>query len=47
MRLLWDDRAWEEYILWQKQDKKTLKKIFRLMCEDAINPFQCLFLYFK
>ena len=27
MRILWDERAWEEYIEWQQQDKKTLKRI--------------------
>ena len=27
MRLLWDDRAWNDYIYWQTQDKKTLKRI--------------------
>ena len=27
MRLLWDDRAWDDYIYWQSQDKKTLKRI--------------------
>ena len=27
MRLLWDDRAWEDYVYWQTQDKKTLKRI--------------------
>ena len=27
MRLLWDDRAWEDYLYWQSQDKRTLKKI--------------------
>lgn len=31
MRLLWDDRAWEDYIYWQTQDKKTLKKINTLI----------------
>ncbi len=25
MRLLWDDRAWEEYIYWQTQDKTSCK----------------------
>lgn len=24
---LWQDEAWEEYLYWQTQDKKTLKKI--------------------
>lgn len=27
MRKLWDDDAWEEYLEWQKTDKKTLKRI--------------------
>ena len=27
MRKLWQDEAWEEYLDWQTQDKKTLKKI--------------------
>lgn len=24
---LWTDKAWEQYLYWQLQDKKTLKKI--------------------
>lgn len=24
---LWSERAWDEYLYWQLQDKKTLKKI--------------------
>lgn len=27
MKILWDERAWEEYLQWQLQDKKTLKRI--------------------
>ncbi len=27
MRLLWEERAWEEYLYWQLQDKKTLKRL--------------------
>lgn len=27
MRLLWEDRAWEDYLYWQMQDKKVLKRI--------------------
>ena len=23
MRLLWEDRAWSDYLYWQEQDKKT------------------------
>lgn len=31
MNKLWSDRAWEEYLYWQMQDKKTLKKINELV----------------
>ena len=31
MRLLWEERAWEEYCSWQLQDKKTLKRINSLI----------------
>lgn len=27
MRLLWEERAWQDYCSWQTQDKKTLKRI--------------------
>ena len=27
----WDDFAWEDYLYWQKQDKKTLKRINNLI----------------
>ena len=33
MRKLWQDEAWEEYLYWQTQDKKTLKKINRLLID--------------
>lgn len=26
MKKVWHDKAWEEYMYWQIQDKKTLKK---------------------
>lgn len=31
MNKLWSDRGWEEYLSWQMQDKKTLKKINELV----------------
>ena len=31
MRLLWEDRAWSDYLYWQTQDKKTLKRINELI----------------
>ena len=27
MNKIWCDKAWDDYIYWQTQDKKTLKKI--------------------
>ncbi|MDR0875500.1 MAG: Txe/YoeB family addiction module toxin [Clostridiales Family XIII bacterium] len=31
MEKLWTDRAWDEYISWQSEDKKTIKKINTLI----------------
>ena len=28
---IWTDCAWEQYLYWQEQDKKTLKKINKLL----------------
>lgn len=40
MRLLWDERAWEEYLYWQTQDKKTLKRINLLLKDIQRSPFE-------
>lgn len=39
MRLLWEDRAWEDYLYWQTQDRKTLKRINALIMEMKRSPF--------
>jgi len=31
MRKTWTDEAWDDYLHWQMQDKKTLRKINRLV----------------
>ena len=31
MHKVWFDEAWEDYLFWQSQDKKTLKRINALM----------------
>ena len=41
MRKLWQDEAWEEYLYWQTQDKKTLKKINRLLTDIDRNGYEC------
>lgn len=38
MRLLWEDRAWDDYLYWQTRDKKTLKRINMLIKEIQRNP---------
>ena len=40
MRLLWEDRAWEDYLYWQTQDKKTLKKINDLLKDIQRNVYE-------
>lgn len=39
MRLLWEDRAWEDYLYWQTQDKKTLKRINALIKDVQRSAF--------
>ncbi|MCX4343162.1 MAG: Txe/YoeB family addiction module toxin [Kineothrix sp.] len=40
MRLLWEDRAWEDYLYWQMQDKRTLKRINLLINDIKRTPFE-------
>ena len=35
----WDFDAWEDYLYWQKQDKKTLKRLNLLIQDICRNPF--------
>ncbi|MBE2201744.1 MAG: Txe/YoeB family addiction module toxin [Anaerolinea sp.] len=39
-KLAWTDEAWSDYIYWQSQDKKTLKRINRLINDTNRDPFQ-------
>jgi len=40
MILSFADDAWDDYLYWQQQDKKILKKINRLIKEIERNPFE-------
>lgn len=40
MRKLWSDSAWEDYLYWQKQDKKTLKRINQLINDIERSAFE-------
>jgi toxin YoeB len=39
-KLAWTGEAWSDYLYWQGQDKKTLKRINRLIEESLRSPFE-------
>lgn len=39
-RLAWTDEAWQSYLYWQGQDKKTLKRINQLIDATLRSPFE-------
>lgn len=39
MRIMWLSEAWEEYLYWQTQDRKTLERINTLIKETMRHPF--------
>lgn len=41
-RLVWTAAAWEDYLYWQTQDRKTLKRINALIQDALRNPFEGL-----
>ncbi len=41
MRKIWHDKAWNDYVEWQNQDKKTLRKINRLLQDIDRNGYKC------
>ena len=38
--LSWTDEAWNSYVYWQTQDKKTLKRINKLISDVKRSPFE-------
>ena len=38
--LYWDSKAWQDYLYWQSQDKKTLKRINKLIQNTLTTPFE-------
>ena len=41
MKKFWHEIAWEDYMYWQTQDRKTLKKINRLLEDISRNGYDC------
>lgn len=40
MKLILSENAWEDYLYWQKTDKKTANRINKLIKETQRNPFE-------
>ncbi len=38
--LSWTNEAWKDYLYWQGQDKKTLKRINKLIINTQRTPFE-------
>ncbi|MDR1854059.1 MAG: Txe/YoeB family addiction module toxin, partial [Azoarcus sp.] len=40
VRLAWTADAWDDYVYWQGQDKKTLKRVNQLIRDCLRSPFE-------
>ena len=40
MKKIWSDKDWDDYLYWQTQDKKTLKKVNQLVKDIERNNFE-------
>ena len=40
MKLIFSEHAWEDYIYWQRTDKKALKRINELIKDIQKNKYQ-------
>jgi len=39
LHLIWHPQAWDDYIFWQSQDRKTLKRINALLVDIERDPY--------
>ena len=39
MKIIWFEEAWEDYVHWQAQDKKTIKRINQLLQDATRNGY--------
>lgn len=40
MKLIFSENAWDDYLYWQKTDKKNLKRINQLISDIQRSPFE-------
>ena len=42
MRKTWHEEAWEEYLAWQCEDRKTIRRIHLLLQSIDRNGYECI-----
>jgi len=42
MKIIWFEEAWDDYLIWQKEDNKSLKKINNLIKDIERNGYEGL-----
>ena len=42
MQIVWSEEGWEDYLTWQTRDKKTLRRINRLIADIKRNGYDCI-----
>ena len=40
MKLVFADEAWDDYLYWQKQDRRMVDRINKLIAETSPDPFE-------
>ncbi|MGS1000152.1 Txe/YoeB family addiction module toxin [Burkholderia glumae] len=40
LNIMWTAEAWDDYVYWQGQDKKTIKRINQLIRDTQRSPFE-------
>ena len=40
LNIMWTAEAWDDYVYWQGQDRKTLKRINQLIKDTQRSPFE-------
>jgi toxin YoeB len=40
LNVMWTAEAWDDYVYWQSQDKKTLRRINQLIKDVQRSPFE-------
>jgi toxin YoeB len=41
-KLAWTESAWDDYLYWQGEDRKTLKRVNKLISDTLRDPFEGL-----